>query len=135
MLLDSRAGALLGVLCGSAVMTAKIRTFRYVRHNDISAYLELGWTAPEPMRPHPHMDRYRVIMEWPHDRPPIEPMGQFEAAAFLRDQRWDRGEIAPFRSIADIANRIVDKMVADLEYEQAAEDAQRQHDAAEGFDE
>lgn len=115
-------------------MTAKIRTFRYVRHADVSAYLELGWISPE-VRPHPHMDRYRVIMEWPHDRSPVEPMGQFEAGAFLRDQRWDRGEIAPFRSIADIANRIADKMVADMEYERAAEDKQRCQDAARGFGE
>jgi hypothetical protein len=114
-------------------MTAKIRTFRYVRLDDVSAYLELGWISPE-VRPHPHMDRYRVIMEWPHDREAIEPMGQFEAGAFLRGQRWDRGEIAPFRSIADIANRIADKMVADMEYERAAEDAQRRQDAADGFD-
>ncbi len=98
-------------------MTAKIRTFRYVRHTDMSAYLELGWTAPEPNCPHPQMDRYGVTMEWPHARPLVEPMGQFEAAAFLRDLRWDRGEIEPFRSIGDIANRIVDKLVEERKKE------------------
>ena len=115
-------------------MTAKIRTFRYVRNADVNAYLRLGWVTVE-CRPHVHMDQYRTIMEWPHDRPLLEPMGQFEAAALLRDQRWDRGEIEPFRSIGDIANRIADKLVDDMEYERAAEDAQRRRDAGDGFDE
>ncbi len=111
----------------------KIRTFRYVRHADVNAYLRLGWVCTE-CRPHVHMDQYRTIMEWLHERECVEPMGQFEMGAFLRDLRWDRGEIAPFRSIGDIANRIADKLVADMEYEREAEDAQRCRDAAIGFD-
>ena len=127
-------------------MTDKIRTFRYVGYADIPAYLELGWIAPE-CRPHRHMDVYRVVMEWGGGGEPVEPrgaawpgaarhggarpgkarqgkdfqtvtaIGQFEAGALLR------------------ANRIADKLVEDMEYERAAEDASRRRDAAEGFEE
>lgn len=52
-------------------MTAKI--FRFVRHHEAQAYLELGWIAHSGLKG-THHGQYSTIIEWPHhDRPPDEP--------------------------------------------------------------
>ena len=60
-----------------------------------------------------------------------------EQCAKAKATFWDRGEIEPFQSLADIASRIVLQwraVKADDDYDRAAEDAQRCDDAREGFE-
>ncbi len=48
-----------------------VRTFRYVVHSRVDAYLAAGWVFGAGLGlPH---GCYSVLLEWPHDSEPIEP--------------------------------------------------------------
>lgn len=43
--------------------TTNIRAMRYVAYRDITHYLDMGWTAPEPARME-HTNAYGIEMLW-----------------------------------------------------------------------
>lgn len=52
-------------------MTAKI--FRFVRHENASSYIDLGWVNHNSLVG-THHGQYSTLLEWPFpDRPPDEP--------------------------------------------------------------
>lgn len=55
-------------------MPAKI--FRYVKHHLVEAYAQCGWVDRPHILKDTHHGVFSTVMEWPHDRPSVEPLIQ-----------------------------------------------------------